>query len=312
MPADAILNHVCRALEALIASAQPYDGLFPSVLDRATGSMPAEMPPLIPGQRAGDRVYQGCNLMHDEATLLTLYALDRALGRPDFSAAADAYLQRFATHCTDTATGLFPWGEHAYWDLAGDCIGNSYRRANPGYECAAIHDHLRQAPVWLWEKLAQFNPRCVERFAEGLDYHWVACEPREYIRHAPIDVQMRQQQESPHSCDFPRHSGFYLLGLGLRLAAEQAGGHPPSDAHHARLLVGQARYAQPVAHPESHAGELCEVLSDQCPPDKRSRWRPVCWRLPTCSMTVRRIWRRPCACAPHSISTGFFAAPHDL
>ena len=95
---------------------------------------------------------------------------------------------RFATHCTDTVTGLFPWGEHAYWHLVEDRVGDSHRLALPDKEPGTtLHDHLRQAPVWLWEKLHEFNPRCVERFAEGLDYHYKDGEPREYIRHAHIE-----------------------------------------------------------------------------------------------------------------------------
>ena len=75
---------------------------------------------------------------------------------------------------------------------------------------SAIHDHLRQAPLWLWEKLWQFNPRGVERFAEGLDFHWQEGRRVEYIRHANIE---NRTHPTPYarSCDFPRHGGFYIL-----------------------------------------------------------------------------------------------------
>ena len=70
---------------------------------------------------------------------------------PEYAVAADSYLQRFATHCTDTCSGLFPWGEHALWDLKRDCLGNSRHLRNPDDIGGAIHDHLRQAPLWLWD-----------------------------------------------------------------------------------------------------------------------------------------------------------------
>jgi hypothetical protein len=211
---DSLLAPVTRSLDALIAAARPYQGLFPSLLDRRTGAMLTSLPPAIPGQRDWDRAHLGSNLIHDEATLKTLYALAAASGRPDYAAAADAYLQRFATHCTETATGLFPWGEHSFWHLVEDRVGNSYvydpRYSTMPDALPATHDHLRQAPLWLWEKLWQFNPRSVECFAEGLDYHWQEGKREEYIRHANIE-QRAHPTPYGRSCDFPRHGGFYIL-----------------------------------------------------------------------------------------------------
>jgi hypothetical protein len=206
-----LLQPVVRALNALVSASRPYGGLFPSLLDRRTGAMLSDLPPPIPGQRNADRSHLGCNLMHDESVLRTLYALAQVLGRPDYAETADAYLATFATRCTDTATGLFPWGEHSFWHLLENRVGNSYVYHDgntPGRP--ATHDHLRQAPLWLWEKLHALSPRAVMRFAEGLDFHWVAGEPREYIRHAPID-RCEHPKRGERSCDFPRHGGFYIF-----------------------------------------------------------------------------------------------------
>lgn len=199
MPTRDFVEVVRQALDALIQSSSPYQGLFPSVLDRDSLRMPDEIPAPIPGQRKGDRSYPGSNLIHDEPTLKTAYALSIATGSTQYSDAADAYLSRFATHCTNTPNGLFPWGEHAYWDLLED-------RLNPG----AIHDHLRQAPLWLWEKLWEFNPECVVRFGEGLDYHWAEGGPLEYCRHAEMETLTHGERHG-RSCDFPRHGGFYIF-----------------------------------------------------------------------------------------------------
>ena len=209
--ASAILACVTRSLDALIAASQPYHGLFPSLPNRQTGQMLADLPPGISGQRDGDRSHLGSNLIHDHVTLKTMYALAAAIRRPDYAVAADAYLQRFAAHCTNTPTGLFPWGEHSFWHLLEDSVGDSYRDpARKKNSKNAIHDHLRQAPLWLWEKLWQFNPRCVERFAEGLDFHWQAGKQEEYMRHAYIGQRVFTMPQS-RSFDFPRHSGFYIL-----------------------------------------------------------------------------------------------------
>ena len=210
MDAETILQRVCRSIDILIEIGAEYEGLFPSLIDRTTHRMMTEMPPGIPGQRDGDRSHPGCNLIHDEAVLMTMYGLGEVLNRPDYPAAADRYLRRFATHCTDTETGIFPWGEHAYWHLVEDRVADSYQLRDPKRAKQTTHDHLRQAPLWLWEKLHGFNPICVTRFAEGLNGHWTEGEPLEYIRHAYIE-EIRPYAQGQRSFDFPRHGGFYIF-----------------------------------------------------------------------------------------------------
>lgn len=213
--AQNLIDHVLKAADALIASATPHGGLFPSILDRQHGHMPAKLPPAklppaIKGQRTNDRSIDGSNLMHDQSTLATLLAL----GEIDagYSAAASRYIHRFAQHCTGTGNGLFPWGEHAYWHLGEDRIGNSYEFT--GGSDKPIHDHLRACPLWLWEKLDQANSQCVQRFAHGLRAHWIPAQngrPREYGRHAYLDTLDPFMGSYPsHATDFPRHSGFYI------------------------------------------------------------------------------------------------------
>ncbi len=222
---DTLLNGVLRAIDRLIELGENHAGLWPSIVDPATGDKPADMPDPIDGQRNGDRSFGGCNLMHDAPLLGTMYGLAEALGKAHYAEAADRYLKRFAMHCTNTPSGLFPWGEHAFWDLEHDAIGSSHQRENPGYPY--IHDHLRQAPVWLWQKLQQWNPDAVRKYALGLQWHLKSGEPAEYSRHACIHAGSNEVFDHPavdaegrprrlvgakHSaCDFPRHCGFYVL-----------------------------------------------------------------------------------------------------
>jgi len=211
---EQVLQAVCQAIEALVEAAEPYDGLFPSLLDRKSCQMLKAIPPAIEGQREGDRAPLGTNLIHDQSALLTMYGLAEALGRSEYADAADQYLRRFALHCTSTETGLFPWGEHAFWNLVEDRVSSRGCNRDPDCSGSAIHDHLRHVPLLIWEKLYQFNPQCVERFCEGLDYHWVEGWPREYNRHAYIEVKKRLVR-GLRSCDFPRHSGFYIFDLAF-------------------------------------------------------------------------------------------------
>ncbi len=210
---ERLLGRVCRALDAIVKAGEPYGGLFPSMMDRTTGAMLMEAPEGIPGQRIHDRSIRGSNLIHDESTLMTLYALGGVDGK--YPVAADRYLKRFATHCTNTPTGLFPWGEHAYWDLLLDCVGNSYV-ASGSRVVGTTHDQLRAVPGWLWEKLAVFNPKCVERFGEGLHGHWLPAGngmPLEYTRHAYLDSPEPYAggHLKDNAPDFPRHGGFYIF-----------------------------------------------------------------------------------------------------
>ncbi len=222
--ADAILSRVVNALDALAQIGQQYEGLIPSIIDRQKRSMLDGLPPdtdwrqktgSIPGQRNGDRSPDGCNLMHDLPLLHTMLAMGQL--KRDLPAAAERYLHRFTTHCTSTATGLFPWGEHAYWNLRHDQPGNAYA---PRLNDPLTHDHLRQAPVWFWQYVQRFNPAAVQQFADGLDYHFEPPGPqRQYMRHAPLDrLEHYHPDPDGRSFDFPRHSGFYILDLAFAQA----------------------------------------------------------------------------------------------
>ncbi len=304
-----LMAPVCRALDALIASAEPYHGLFSSLLDRRTGAMLRTLPVPIAGQRNNDRAPLGSNLIHDAATLATLYALDAALGRREYGAAADRYLRRFAGHCTATATGLFPWGEHSFWHLLEDRVGNSYADA-AGQHLPVTHDHLRQAPTWLWEKLQAFNPGCVERFAEGLDYHWQAGLPREYIRHARI-AERERPERGARSCDFPRHGGFYILDWAF--AWRQTGRPDFLTQIQTMLDYGWAG--------RDARGLL--LIESRCPPDSDPAYHGINAPGQTLSLAASLLESADLldAAAPpladqmrrraHVYIEGFLAAPHD-
>jgi len=87
-----LLQILTRALDTLVAAGASHQGLFPSILDRRTGEMLAEMPAAIPGQRDNDRAPRGSNLVHDEPTLLTMLSL----GERRYVEAAEKYVRRFA------------------------------------------------------------------------------------------------------------------------------------------------------------------------------------------------------------------------
>lgn len=203
------------ALDALIAAGKPYGGLFPSILTLDGQAMQA-MPKAIPGQRDNDRAYGGSNLMHDHQILKLMLEIGERWALPTYAAAAHVYLDTFSAHCA-TPSGLFPWGEHSYLTLPDLGVGNSYVWARKAE--VVTHDHLRQAPTWLWRELWRRHPECVRAFAHGLDNHRYA-DADQYMRHARILVAERNRQPGPRACDFPRHAGFYLQDLAFVLHHE--------------------------------------------------------------------------------------------
>ncbi len=215
------LEKVLTALRILGGAAKIHRGLFPSVLD-LEGVPVWRLPAPAAGQRQSDRSFPGSNLMHDHVTLGTMKHLAGIDRGADLSEIADAGIRRFVTHCCTSASGLFPWGEHAFWNLSDDCPGNSYTL--DGTADGLKHDHLLQAPVWLWEEIRKVDPCKVNAFARGLDNHWRSNSPLEYNRHAPMQKQERIFNADPVSYDFPRHSGFYALdwAFAYRHSAEEA------------------------------------------------------------------------------------------
>ena len=60
--------------------------------------------------------------------------------------------------------------------------------------------------------MRKFTSDCIQNFAYGLSYPWTKGSGYEYIRHANINI-WSQFERGNRSCDFPRHSGFYIFDL---------------------------------------------------------------------------------------------------
>ncbi len=228
-----VIEAVHACFDQLSVVSERHNGLLPSVMDSRTGQMFDSPPAPIAGQRAGDRALRGCNLMHDIPLLRTAMQLGQIVDRQDYIDMAEHYLSRFAQCCTNTPSGLFPWGEHAYWRLDLNKAGSSHQDVGTDPTYPVIHDHLRAAPFWLWERLNAYNPQCVQRFALGLDFHFKAGLSLEYSRHACLmagdaclsDHAGYEQSGRPRRLlraqdganDFPRHSGFYAVDIAFAL-----------------------------------------------------------------------------------------------
>lgn len=125
-------------------------------------------------QRRGDRILYGNNLQHDVMLILAAQHVSEITGEARYGEAARAYLQFFLDNCTDTPTGLWPWGEHSGWDF--------YEERRDGRD---VHHFLSQ-PRDFWELAWELNPDAVVRQCDGLINHIHDLDTFVYNRHADI------------------------------------------------------------------------------------------------------------------------------
>lgn len=193
------LEAVVRFLDTLMRKGtdtygKQHSPMFCSILDLKTQQMPEKPPALLPGQRPQDRAYPGGNLNQDLFTLMTMYHTSSYLRQDRFARAADDYLAFFLKHCAPSCNGLFPCGEHAFWDFKKEGIGG-----------LPFHEDLGLIPKEILERLWKLNPTAVERHIRKLRDHIVDEKTWYWNRHATI-TGPKIRKPRP----IARHGGFYI------------------------------------------------------------------------------------------------------
>ena len=201
-PAKGNLHYAREFIETMIREGTDRYGkvsgpMFASILDMETHRLPEDIPANIEGQRYGDRSLRGGNLHHDVMLLQACDALSEITGEQKYARAKQEYLQFFLKNCPQ-ATGLFPWGEHAYWDFFEE---------KPGAE---IHEFLGGVPDAFWESLWKMDANAVNREADGLINHVTDLENFHFDRHADLHKTLPTPRRGGGGLDFPRHAGFYI------------------------------------------------------------------------------------------------------
>jgi hypothetical protein len=195
----------------------PECPLFGGVIDAGKRRVSVALTPPPPGIRVTDFNWCGNNLMHDMPLLEVMIALTRLTGEARYEAAVGEMLAWYARQCPEPQNGLFPWGEHAQWSFADRGILpctftdglRSFRK-----EGHVVHDHLRFAPAWFWERMWAAGPEAVLRFARGLNGHIVDAKTFEHNRHAALAGKWWRDPHKPSldaGHDHARHSGFYIV-----------------------------------------------------------------------------------------------------
>lgn len=209
-PEIGYLGYVRNFLDTMIEKGTDRYGKLHSpqwagILDLETQTHPeVELPTVqcISGsQRRGDRILYGGNIQHDVMLLLAAGHVSGITGDDRYRDAAREYLQFYLDNCTDTPTGLWPWGEHSGWDF--------YEERRDGRD---VH-HLLSQPLEFWELAYELNPEAVIREADGIINHIVDLETFMYNRHASITEVLadpRPPELLNSACDFANSAARFL------------------------------------------------------------------------------------------------------
>ncbi|MDP6543975.1 MAG: hypothetical protein QGH60_08275 [Phycisphaerae bacterium] len=143
-----------------------HSPVFVSVMDRKTGKVftkasqvpypHAKTKPWAPGLmrdvklRPHDRHYTGANPLEDLPLYKLLHRLTKLTGDKKYAREARRSIKWFLDNTQSPATGLYPWGSHAYWDVHADKVAKGTHEYNY---------------VWTyWDQ----NPEELRKFAHGL------------------------------------------------------------------------------------------------------------------------------------------------
>jgi len=194
------LGPVMGCLDTLIEDCTDTYGseqspMFCSLVDLKTHRIPKSAPPLLRQQRKSDRAYPGGNLQHDIFTLLAMYHVSNLTGNDRYAKAADAYLEFFLRRAASVGNGLFPCGEHAFWDFKKEAVGG-----------LPYQEDLALVPGEFLERLWAINPKATEKHIRQLRMHFLEGDQWLWNRHAQILSDKRPSKPAP----FPRHAGFYI------------------------------------------------------------------------------------------------------
>ena len=152
----------------------------------------------------------GADPFEDRALYTLLFELGTVTRDARYAAAAAESLTWWYRH-TQRPGGLYPWGEHAGWDLVHECP-TYYAGPSQGFFEANYHE-VRDFLLYP-EQLAALPPperfalTPLERYAVGIwQHHFWDKQKAWFNRHADIDGVVNQIGDG---LGFPAHLGYYL------------------------------------------------------------------------------------------------------
>ncbi|GAB3416505.1 hypothetical protein [Niabella aquatica] len=152
----------------------------------------------------------GCDPMEDKALYELLADLSGISGNIKYKQAADEAITYWFTN-TQSASGLYPWGEHMGWDLLNDCP--VYFKGASQYFFEANYHEVRDFVPFLGT-LSQIKPSSADeisllgKYAVGIwKAHFWNKEKAYYNRHGDYNGIVSQEGELGA---FPAHLAFYM------------------------------------------------------------------------------------------------------
>ena len=189
------LIYVTNCLDTLIEFGTDRYGpktapILVSILDVETRLCPSNPAALDEQWRVGRRERRnpaGANLLFDQQTLKTLYAVSQVTGQARYARFANSYVGWYLTNLVDEK-GFFWWGWHRHYDVFRDeKLGHL---GNP-HELHAIH-------CIAWDRLWAANPAAVRREIEAIwQWHVIDKQTGEVNRHG----------DGQRGCDFAMSAG---------------------------------------------------------------------------------------------------------
>ncbi len=226
------LFYVTNCLDTLIESGTDRYGpktapILVSILDVETRQCPSNPAALDEQWRVTRRERRnpaGANLLSDQPTLKTLYAVSQVTGQRQYAWFADHYIGWYLANLADEK-GLLWWGWHRHYDVFRDeKLGHL---GNP-HEIHAIH-------CIAWDKLWAVNPAAVRREIEAIwQWHVIDKQTGEVNRHG----------DGQRGCDFAMSAGACLYAFAFLYTRT----HEPVWLDRAKLL---ARYYRDRRHPDT-------------------------------------------------------------
>ena len=219
------LFYVTNCLDTLIEFGTDHYGprttpILVSILDVETRQCPSNPAALDEEWRVSRRERRnpaGANLLSDQPTLKTCYAVSEATGQPKYSQFADHYAGWYLTNLVDDK-GFFWWGWHRHYDVFRDeKLGHL---GNP-HEIHAIH-------CIAWDRLWAVNPAAVRREIEAIwQWHVIDKQTGEVNRHG----------DGQRGCDFAMSAGACLYAFAFLHSRT----HDPVWLDRAKLLASYYR-----------------------------------------------------------------------
>ena len=196
------LDYVRECLDTLMAHGTDRYGathapILVTILDVVTRTCPDDPPRSVPWRGVQRECFwkpRGSDLLSDQITLKTMYAVATITGQKRYAEFADRYITHYTSHYVDPK-GFFWWGWHRFIDVFDDKMAGSHGNHHE------IHNIMP-----LWGRLWTLAPDATRRELDAIwKWHVVDKKTGEHNRHG----------DGHRGCDFAMSGGEFIYALAF-------------------------------------------------------------------------------------------------